>query len=188
MTRTDQDPGDDPQRFIEAPVIAALNGVIVRALIGLSVVGASVSLPVILGLDVRLDHRFHFFLPVAWAIYAALTAISLFLRPPPREADVWDRAAEVDASLVRLARGSSTLMMAGWAVSVTVALVQHHLVSEREVLVALGIIIPLTIAAWLLAVFAWAAWCRAALARGVHDASGRLRQYWAQAGRTSRAV
>jgi hypothetical protein len=181
VTRTDLSPEDDPRSFIEAPVIAALNGIVARALIGLSVVAASATLPVILGLDVRHDHRFHFFLPAAWVVYAALTATILILRPPPREADVWDRAAEVDASLARFARWTSTLMMAGWAASVAVALVQHHLVSPRDVLVTLGIVVPLTLAAWVLAVFAWNAWCRASLARAEHDAADRLRRYWARA-------
>ena len=181
MTRTDLSPEDDPRSFIEAPVVAALNGIVARALIGLSVVGASATLPVILRMDIRFDHRYHFLLPVAWVVYAALTAAILILRPPPREADVWDRAAEVDASLARLARRTSTLMMTGWLASVAVALSLHHLVSAREVLVTLGIVVPLTFDAWLLAVLAWNAWCRASLARAEHDAADRLRRYWARA-------
>lgn len=159
-------------------MIAALNGVIVRALIGLGVVAASASVPLILRLELPFHTAFHFLLPVAWAAYAALTAGTLIFRPPPREADVWGRAAEVDASLVRFARRISAVMTIGWLASVAVVLVHHHLNSPREIFVTVGIIIPLTIASWLLAVLAWNSWCRAALARAEHDAAGRLRRYW----------
>src|SRR3972149_2593078 len=80
----------------------------------------------------------------------------------------------------RRARRTSPLMMTGWLASVAVALSLHHLVSAREVLVTLGIVVPLTFDAWLLAVLAWNAWCRASLARAEHDAADRLRRDWAR--------
>ena len=178
MTRADSGSEYDPRSFIAAPVVAALNGIVVRALIGLSVVAASASAPLILRLDLPFHTAFHFFLPVAWVVYAALTAAILILRPPPREADVWGRATEVDSSLVRFARRVSALMMVGWLASVAVVLVHHHLTSPREIFVTVGIIIPLTVASWLLAVLAWSGWCRASLARAEQDAADRLRRYW----------
>ncbi len=178
MTTADSSGGNDPRSFTQAPVLAALNGIIVRALIGLSLVAASASVPLILRLDLPFHTAFHFLLPVGWTLFAALTAVTLMLRPAPREADVWGRAAEVDASLVRFARGVSAFMAVGWLASVAVVLVHHHLTSPREIFVTVGIIIPLTIASWLLAVLAWNGWCRAALAHAEHDAAERLRRYW----------
>jgi len=178
VTTPDSSGGSDPRSFTQTPVVAALNGIIVRALIGLSLVAASASVPLILRLDLPFHTAFHFLLPVAWAGYAGVTGAMLILRPPPREPDVWGRAAEVDASLVRFARRISAFMFVGWLASVAVVLVHHHLTSPREIFVTVGIIIPLTIAAWLLAVLAWNSWCRAVLARAEHDAAERLRRYW----------
>jgi len=178
MNKVDPSAANDPRSFIEAPVIAALNGIVVRALIGLCVVAASASVPLILRMDVPYHKAFHFLLPIGWVVYAALTAALLILRPPPHEPDVWGRAVEVDAALVRFTRRVSVLMTVGWIASVTVVLVHHHLTSEREIFVTLGIIVPLTFAAWLLAVLAWNSWCRASLARAEHDAADRLRRYW----------
>lgn len=178
VNNADSSSASDRRSFIEAPVIAALNGITVRAVIGFSVVAASASLPLILRLDALFHEAFHFLLLVGWLVYAALTAALLILRPPPPEPDVWVRAAEVDSALVRFARRVSALMMVGWLASVAAVLVHHHLTSPREVFVTLGIIVPLTFAAWLLAVLAWSSWCRASLARAEHDAADRLRRYW----------
>ncbi len=168
----------DPRAFTDAPVIAALNGIVVRALIGFSVVAGYASLPLLLRLDPPVHAAFHFLLPAGWVAYAILTAARLILRPAPHEPDVWPRAAEVDSALAGLARRVSAAMTIGWLVAVAAVIVQHHLTSPREVFVTFGIIVPLTFAAWLLAVLAWSGWCRASLARAEHTATDRLRRYW----------
>lgn len=178
MNAADSSVAGDPRDFIEAPVIAALNRIVVRALIGLCVVAASASVPLILRLDSPFHKAFHFALPAAWVVYAVVTAAMHVLRPPPPEADVWGRAAEADASLVRFTRRVSALMTVGWLASIAVVIVHHHLTSPREIFVTVGIIVPITVATWVLAVFAWSHSCRASLARAEHDAAERLRRYW----------
>lgn len=171
-----EDPGD-PRTFINAPVIAALNGIVLRAVIGFTAVAGSASVPLILHLDPPVHDAFHFLVPGIWIGGAAMILVLLLLRPAPREPDVWSRAAEVDPGLTRFARFVSTVMMVGWLAAFAVVLVHHHLSSPREVFVTLGIIVPLTLAAWIVAVLGWSAWSRATLARAEHEAAGRLRQH-----------
>ena len=167
----------DPRSFIDAPVIGALNRLVLRAVIGFSVVAGSASVPLILHLDPPIHQAFHFLVPGVWVAGAALIAALLVLRPPPREPDVWSRAAEVDAGQTRFARLVSAVMMVGWLAAFVVVLAHHHLTSPREVFVTFGIIVPLTLAAWIVAVVAWSAWSRASLARALHEAAGRLRHH-----------
>jgi hypothetical protein len=170
----------DPRTFIEAPVLGALNGIVIRAVIGFSLVAAGASFPLLLHLDPPIHQAFHFLVPAGWVVYAALVGALFLLRPPPPEPDVWARAAEVDPALARFAQRVSAVMLAGWLLAFAAVLVHHHLTSPREVFVTIGIIVPLTFAAWLLAAIAWTGSCRATLARAEHEASGRLRRYWSQ--------
>jgi len=170
--------GSDPRGFIEAPVLRALNRIVIRAVLGFSLVAAGASLPLLLHLDPPIHQAFHFLVPAGWVAYAALIGALFLLRPPPPEPDVWSRAAEVDAASASFAQRVSAVMLAGWLLAFAAVLVHHHLTSPREVLVTLGIIVPLTFAAWLLAAIAWTSSCRASLARAEHEANGRLRRYW----------
>jgi len=185
MNRAEPPAMNDPRSFIDAPVIAALNHIVVRALIGFSVIAAFATFPLILHLDGAIHQAFHFLVPVAWAVYALLTAAILILRPAPREPDVWGRASEVDHGLATFTRRVSWVMPVGWLATFAVILVHHHLTSPRDVFVTFGIIVPLTLAAWILAVLAWNAWSRASLARAEHEAAARLRQHVCQLPRST---
>lgn len=171
---------DDPRSQVEAPVVAALHGIAIRALAGLGIVAVAALAPLILHLDPPIHQATHFIIPAAWVAFAAITAAVLALRPAPSEPQPWARAAEVDIDLVRYVRRVSALMTLGWLAAMAGVLVHHHLTSPREVFVTAGIILPLTLAAWILAVLAWNAWSRASLARAEHEASGRLREYWSR--------
>ncbi len=169
---------DDPRNQVEAPVVGALHEIVTRAYIGLGVVAAASLAPLILHLEPPIHQLTHFVIPGGWVVYAAVTAALLNLRGAPAEADPWGRAVEVNHDLVRYARRISTLMLLGWLAALAAVLLHHHLTSPREIFITLGIIVPLTLAAWLLALLAWGAWCRATLARAEHEASDRLRRYW----------
>ncbi len=172
------DVAGDPREQVEAPVVDALHGIAVRAYVGLAVVAVASLAPLILHLEPPIHQLTHFVVPGGWVAYAALTAGLLTLRATPVEVDPWGRAREVDPDLVRYVRRVSTLMLVGWLAALVGVLVHHHLTSPREIFVTLGIIVPLTLAAWLLAALAWRAWCHATLARAEDEASSRLRRYW----------
>ncbi len=178
MNTADPTGSSDPRTYLEAPVIAALNAIVVRALIGFSVVAGYASVPLIFRLDPHIHEALHLLLPAGWLVYAGVTAARLILRPSPPEPDPWARAAEVDSALVHVARRLSAVMTVGWLASVAAVIVHHHLTSPREVFVTFGIMVPLTSVAWLLAVLAWRSWCRASLTRAEHKATERLRRYW----------
>jgi energy-converting hydrogenase Eha subunit A len=177
-------PGPDPRRFAEEPVVRALNGIALRALIGFVIVAAIATIPAIARLDEPIREAFHVAVPLAWLTYAVVTGALLALRPAPHEPSVWSRAAEVDPDLARFARRLSALMTIGWLVAVGAVIVNHHLGSPDDAAYTLLVALPITLAAWLLAVSAWRAWCRAALARGEHAALERLRLYWAGVARS----
>lgn len=171
---------DDPRGFVDATIVAALDSIVTRATIGFVVVAAFASLPLIFRMQAPAHAAFHFLVPVGWLVYALVTGVLLAWKRAPREPDVWERAARVDPGLTRLARRVSAVMTVGWLASLGAVLVHHHLTSPREIFVTLGIIVPLTLATWILAVIAWNGWCHASLARAEHEASERLRQYWRQ--------
>lgn len=180
--RTEQ----DPRSTVAAPVLAALQGIIARALFGLLVVACAALLPLGLRLEPSVHETLHFLIPAGWIAYAALTGVLLLVRRPPDQAEVWERAAWIDPDLTRLAKLSSNLMLSGWLGILATVLVHHHLSSARDVFISAGIIIPLTLAAWILAAVAWSASCRATLARAEHEAAHRLRQYWHSLGQSRR--
>jgi len=161
-------------------VVAALHGIVLRAYAGMALVAVGALAPLILHLDPPIHQATHFLIPAAWVAFAIITAELLALRPAPVERDAWARAAEVDPDLARYARRVAALMKLGWLAALAAVLVHHHLTTPREIFVTLGIIVPLTLAAWILAVLAWNAWCGVSLARAEHEASGRLRRYWSR--------
>lgn len=176
----------DPEArsYVDAPIIAALNRIAVVGIIGFVVVAAFASIPLIFEMDPVIHQAFHLLVPAVWLAMAALVLVWLIVRPVPHEHDVWARATHAEPSLARYARGVSLLMMLGWVVSFAVVILHHHLHSERSTFITFGIVVPLTLAAWILAVVAWNAWCRASLARAEHQAADRLRTYWMQLART----
>ncbi|HEX6128265.1 MAG TPA: hypothetical protein VF071_04495 [Candidatus Limnocylindria bacterium] len=177
----------DPRSFVEAPVIAALNGIVVRAVVGFSVVAAFASVPLIARLEDPVHDAFHLLLPIGAVGYSLITGALLLLRPAPPVSDAWAGAAEVDPALARFARRVSIFMIVGWLAAVGAVLVHHHLSSPDQVLMTVLVDVPLTLAVWLAAVFAWTGWCRATLARAQDAAAHRLRRYWSEVPRSRQA-
>lgn len=174
----------EARSYVDAPIVAALNRIAVVGIIGFVVVAGFASVPLLFEMDPAIHQAFHLLVPAAWLALAALVLVWLMVRPIPHEHDVWARAAHAEPSLTRYARLVSILMMLGWVVSFAVVIAHHHLHSPRSTFITFGILVPLTLAAWILAVVAWNAWCRATLARAEHQAADRLRMYWTQLART----
>jgi hypothetical protein len=168
----------DPRSFVEAPVIDALNGIVLRAVAGFTLVAALASVPLIVRMDAPVHEVFHILLPIGAVVYSLATGALLLLRPAPPGPDAWSGAKEADPALVRFARRVSMFMIVGWLAAVGAVLGHHHLSSPDQVLATVLVDVPLTIAIWLLAVLAWSSWCRATLARAQDATAHRLRRYW----------
>lgn len=171
----------DPESFVNAPIVAALNGIVVRALIGFGAVATLTTVPLLVPLDPAIHELVHLALPIGWVAYAIATALLLAFRPIPADGDPWRRAVEVDPGLAGMARLTSTIMQVGWVACVAAVLVHHHLASPSAVLATFVVDIPLMLAVWILATFAWAQWCRRCLASAEREWTRRLRWYWARA-------
>ncbi len=188
MTHDQHTTATDAQTFVDAPVISALNRIAVVGIIGFAVVAGFAAIPLIFELEHTVHEAFHLLVPAVWLALAALVLLWRIVRPPPAgEHDIWARAAQVDPSLTRYARLVSTLMIIGWLVSFGAVIVHHHLATERSTFVTFGILVPLTAAAWILAVVAWTTWCRATLARAEHTAADRLRDYMTEMAKSHRS-
>ena len=168
----------DPRRYVHAPVADALNHIALAAVVGFAIVAGFATVPLIAHMNPRVHEAFHILFLLGGVVFAVAIGGVLILRPPPAEGDVWARASEIDPSLARFARWVSTFMAAGWLASMAVVIAHHHLDTPQHALLALAVLAPLAFAAWLLAVYAWSAWCRATLAHAEHEADRRLRQYW----------
>jgi hypothetical protein len=167
--------------MVEAPVITALNGIIVRAVVGFILVAALTSLPLLVHLEGPVHEAVHLLLPAGWVVYAVLTGTGLLLRPGYHDGDgdPWLNAAQIDPGHARFARALSLFMLLGWAVSVAAMLVHHHLGTNAAIQRTLLVDVPIMFAVWGLASFAWTRWCAHALARAEAQSTDRLREYWA---------
>lgn len=166
-------------------MIAALNGIVTRAVIGFVLVAALASLPLLVHLEGAVHEAVHLLLPAGWVVYALLTGVTLLLRPAYHEADgdPWLNAAQIDPGHARFARALSLFMLLGWALSVAAMLVHHHLGTDAAIQRTLLVDVPIMVAVWGLAAFAWMRWCVHALARAESESSQRLREYWSAVAR-----
>lgn len=174
---------DDPRGFVQAPVVQALTRIVVLALLGFVTVAGFATLPLVLKLDPAIHETFHIAVPAAWVAISVLIGLHLILRPAPDEPNVWDRAADAEPELTRLARLVSGVMTIGWLVAMGAVIVNHHLGSPHQAAFTFLVTVPASFAVWFLVVMAWSAWCRALLARAEHAADLRLKRYWAELGR-----
>lgn len=175
------------EAFARAPITAALNRIAIRALAGFLLVAGAALVPLIVPLDPGVHEGFHVVLPFAGVAFAVITGAFLMLRPSPPEPEAWPRAAAADPEMTTFARRVSILMTVGWLVSMGAVFMHHHLGTQKDVVMTLAVDVPLTLAVWILAVFAWNSWCRAHLARAEREADDRLREYWRSVAETRRA-
>jgi len=188
VTQSSTEDEADPRTFINLPVVAALNRILLVGIIGFVLVAAFATVPLVFKLDPVIHEAFHVAVPAAWLVFAVVIGLVLTLRPVAHQGDVWARAAEADPDLARFARGAHLGMPVGWLLSMAAVVVNHHLLSPEQAAFTFLVTVPATFALWLLATYAWNAWCRAALARAEHVADERLRTYWRTLGRENPGV
>lgn len=166
--------------MVEAPIVGALNGIIVRAVAGFILVAALTSLPLLVHLEGAVHEAVHLLLPAGWLAYGVLTGAFLLFRPGYHEGDgdPWLNAAQIDPGHARFARAIALFMVLGWAVSVAAMLVHHHLGTNTAIQRTLLVDVPIMVSVWGLASFAWTRWCVHALARAEAQSTERLREYW----------
>lgn len=167
----------DARALVHAPVIDALNGIVVRAAVGFCVVAGLAAFPLLIRAH-EVHGLVHLALPGAWLAYAIVTGATLLYRGPASDGDPWAGAGTVDPDLARFAQAVSTFMILGWLAAMGGVLVHHHLGSPTEIVWTVAVDVPLMVAVGGLAAFAWRASCRAALTRAENEAADRLRAYW----------
>jgi hypothetical protein len=168
----------DPRALVQAPIVAALNGIVWRGVIGFALVAAIAAFPLVVHLDETVHFAAHVALPAGWIAYAVISTAAAYVRRQRVEGDPWHAAAEADPSLTAFARMVTGFMIGGWLASVVGVIVHHHLSTTQDILRTLSVDLPVLLAAWALASWAWTRRSRRALARAVSDSAGRFRTYW----------
>lgn len=168
----------DPRALVQAPIVAALNGIVWRGVIGFGLVAGVAALPLVVRLDDTVHFAAHLALPAGWVAYAVISTIIGVIRRHRVEGDPWRPAAEADPSLTAFARMVTGFMIGGWLATVAGVIVHHHLSTTQDILRTLSVDLPVLLVAWGLASFAWTRAARHRLARAVEDSAGRFRSYW----------
>ncbi len=176
----------DPRSAVEAPVRAALAGVMGR---GVALVGALVLLalwPLVADPGEEACNR------IAWAAFGLLLGYGTWIRGsqrlhgrPPDEARerAWERAKDIDGDDAML-----SLIIAGWVpvgLLLALALLLWPRITDADPAAAATWVVmalPPFALAWLFATESWLEACRDDLARAEHEADICLRRYWANVG------
>jgi hypothetical protein len=168
----------DPRALVQAPIVAALNGIVWRGVIGFALVAGIAAIPLVVHLDDTVHFAAHVALPAGWVAYAVISTIIATVRRERVEGDPWHAAAEADPSLSAFARMVTGFMIGGWLATVVGVIVHHHLSTTQDILRTLSVDLPVLLGAWAIASWAWTRASRRSLARAVLDSADRFRQYW----------
>ena len=183
-TRSIRDPVDtsapsaDPRALVQAPIVAALNGIVWRGVIGFALVAGIAALPLLVRLDETVHFAAHVALPAGWITYAVVSTVIALTRRQRVEGDPWHAAAEADASLTAFARMITGFMIGGWLAAVVGVIVHHHLSTTQDILRTLSVDLPVLLGAWAVASWAFLRASRRSLAGAVAESAGRFRSYW----------
>jgi hypothetical protein len=169
------DPAD-----VSEPVVRALDGLIVGAALsfGLSVVAVFATAFAIEG---NAHAIAHLSLPGLMGLVIVVRGVHLLRRHPQSREDAWTRAGVVSSFDSHLARVLSIAVPLAWLVGSGAILVRHADMLQ-DVLVGVGILLPLGAVLWILATFAWTDACRDRIAAGVDESDRRFREYWRDIG------
>lgn len=168
----------DPRALVQAPIVAALNGIVWRGVIGFALVVSVAAIPLVVQLDDTVHFAAHVVLPAGWVAYAVISTVMAFVRRQRVEGDPWHAAAEADPSHTAFARMVTGFTIGGWLATVVGVIVHHHLSTTQDILRTLSVDLPVLLGAWAIASWAWTRASRRSLARAVVDSAGRFRQYW----------
>ncbi len=168
----------DPRALVQAPIVAALNGIVWRGVIGFALVAGVAALPLLVHLDDTIHFAAHVALPAVWVAYAAISAALAYIRRQRVEGDPWHAAAEADPSLTAFARMVTGFMIGGWLAAVVGVIAHHHLSTTQDILRTLSVDLPVLLVSWGLASWAWTRSSRRSLAHAVAESEGRFRRYW----------
>lgn len=168
----------DPRAVVQAPIVAALDGIVWRGVIGFAVVAAVAALPLVVHLDDTVHFAAHVALPAGWVGYAVISMIVAAVRRERVEDDPWHAASEADPSLASFARMVTGFMIGGWLAAVVGVIVHHHLSTTQDILRTLSVDLPVLLVAWAIASWAWTRASRRSLARAVAASADRFRAYW----------
>lgn len=173
----------DPRSDVDAPVVRALELIVVRGTASFAVAVLTVLGSVATDRG-PLDAVGHLALPTLLVFVAAARAVHVFhaRHDPVPEAGAWSRAAEVDPSNARFAAAIAVAVPAAWLIG-GAAILLRHAVTRDELAAVVGIWGPLGAASWVLATLAWVGDCRERLARSLVESERRFRQYWAEVAR-----
>ena len=168
----------DPRALVQAPIVAALNAIVWRGVIGFAAVAGVAALPLVVRLDDTVHFAAHVALPAGWVAYAVISTLLAYLRRQRVQGDPWQAAAEADSSLAAFARMVTGFMIGGWLASVVGVIVHHHLSTTQDILRTLSVDLPVLLVAWAIASWAWTRASRRLLAHAVADSADRFRRYW----------
>lgn len=169
---------DDPREAVRAPVIGALDRILVLAAAGFIAVTGAVALPILLELSPEITDSVRVTLPIGGFAYAVLTGLWFLVRRPRVEGNAWQRAWEMEHSVARMSRLVSSLMLAGWLAAIAALVANDYLADPSNALMTLGVELPALLAAWILAAFAWSAWTAAHLGQAERASEEAFRRYW----------
>lgn len=169
---------DDPREAVRAPVVGALDRIMVLAAAGFVLVTGAVAVPLLLDLAPEVREAVRLSLPVGWFAYAVITGLWFLARRPRIEGNAWQRAWEMDHAVARMSRLVSSLMLAGWLAAIAALVANDYLADPSSALMTLGVELPALLAGWILAALAWSAWTAAHLGQAEKASEEAFRRYW----------
>lgn len=158
----------------------ALDGLIIGAALsfGLSVVAVFATA---FAIESNAHAIAHLSLPGLMGLVIVVRGVHLLRRHPTPREDAWARAGAVSSFDSRLARVLSIAVPLAWLVGSGAILVRHA-DPLHDLLVVVGLWLPLGALLWILATFAWTDAFRDRIGAGLDESDRRFREYWRDIG------
>jgi hypothetical protein len=165
---------------VSEPITRALDGLIVGAAFsfGLSVVAVFAT---VFAIEGNAHAIAHLSLPGLMVLVIVVRGVHLLRRHAESREDAWTRAGAVSSFDSHLARVLSIAVPLAWLVGSGAILVRHADMLH-DLLVGVGIWLPLGAVLWILATFAWTDACRDRIGAGLDESDRRFREYWREIG------
>lgn len=169
----------DPASVSE-PIARALDGLIIGAALSfaLSVVAVFAT---VFAIEGNAHAIAHLSLPGLMGLVIAVRGVHMLRRHPAAREDAWTRAGAVSSFDSHLARVLSIAVPLAWLVGSGAILVRHADMLQ-DMLIGVGLWLPLGAVLWILATFAWMDACRDRIGTGLDESDRRFREYWREIG------